>query len=278
MILIKLLRSLIIAVAAGALVGIAIAFVYDAGIVYWAGWVGTVLAVPFGLYIGIKDYLRYRRRILFASLNLDALPERAQRYIVTVGRHIGCRLTVRREVMNELADEFEEQIRRCTSEEEKQKRIEQIIESFGDPRLLGRLIRRAKKRCRPAWKKAIVRSLQGAGVLLVLFILYTGWFITGTANPTVDYLARLNQLARPQIAAEDNAWPNYQRGLELMVQPDEIISDKISRRLAELNQAERMALEKWIADNQESYAQSSPASKNLITSKSTSCRVTMIMT
>jgi len=261
MILIKILRSVIIAAALGALISITIAIVYDVNVAYLAGYIGTVLAVPFGLFIGIRDYLRYRRWILFTSLNLDKLPQQAQRYIAKVGGCIGYKLTVRREVMNELADEFEEQIRRCYSEEEKQKRIAQTIECFGDPRLLGKLIRRAKKRCRPVWKKAIVRSLQGVGVLLVLFILYTGWFITGTANPKVDYLARLNQLARPEIRAEDNAWKNYQRGLELMIQPDEKISDKTGRRLTELSQEEWIAIEKWIAENEESWAQFVAGSK-----------------
>ena len=154
--------------------------------------------------------------------NLERLPQCVAEYIAAVVRKMGYRRKVRREVQRELIDHFEDALHECRDENEAQKRAEQLISSFGDAKLLGKLIRRGKKRCRPLWKKTIIRSLQGAALLIVLFVCYTGWFLLGKPTVTVDYLALLNERARPEVHEQDNAWPLYEKAIELYVEQPSI--------------------------------------------------------
>jgi len=88
------------------------------------------------------------------------------------------------------------------------------MKQFGDAKLLGRLIRRGKKRFRPPWAKAMVRAAQAAGVLLVVFILYSAGSFTRQPTVHMGYLARLNEIARPRVPRDGNAWPYYAKAME----------------------------------------------------------------
>jgi len=182
----------------------------------------------------------------------EGLPDGAARYVKSVARRVSMGLKVNREVCNELIDHFTYALRDC-SEGDKSARAEQLIADFGSPKLLGKLIRRGKMRCRPLWRKAITRGFQGVGLLILLYGL---WVTTGTPTISVDYVARLNELARPGVPEDQNAWPHYKRAMTLYVEPGQVLEEspvmdyRISpghyAQVTYLTTAELTNLRKWL--------------------------------
>jgi hypothetical protein len=159
--------------------------------------------------------------------DFNQLPSIAAQYIDRVIRKMGYRRKIRREVRQELADHFIDALRDCRDENDRQQLAQNLIESFGDAKLLAKLIRRGKKRCRSLWRKAIIRTLQATAALIVLMLLYSVWFITGKPTISVDYLKVWNQMAQPTVADADNAWPHYEKAVKLYVKPDESIKKSV---------------------------------------------------
>ncbi len=193
---------------------------------------------------------------------LENLPACVVEYITGVAKRVGNTLRVRREVFQELTDHFSDALRDCAGEDERQAAGERAIEQFGDAKMLGSLIRRGKKRCRPLWKMAMIRSAQCFLVLIVVFCLYTWWFMAGEPTIRVNYIAKLNQLVQPSVPTEENAWENYKKATELYVKPAPEIKRLVERtsskriaykKLSDLSPAERMLVEKWINDNQSAW-------------------------
>ncbi|HDY65553.1 MAG TPA: hypothetical protein ENH84_04900 [Phycisphaerae bacterium] len=193
---------------------------------------------------------------------LENLPACVVEYITVVAKRVGNTLQVRREVFQELTDHFSDALRDCAGEDERQAAGERAIEQFGDAKMLGSLIRRGKKRCRPLWKMAMIRSAQCFLVLIVVFCVYTWWFMAGEPTIRVNYVAKLNQLTQPSVPTEENAWKNYKRVTELYVEPSpeiERLLEQVSmskfvvEKLADLSPSERIFLEKWIKDNQPAW-------------------------
>lgn len=147
------------------------------------------------------------------------LPPCATEFIRHVVRKMGYRRKARQEVEAELAAHFEDELRDATDATERESKAQQLVGRFGDAKLLAILCRRAKKRCRPLWAKAVVCVLQAAGVFLILLVFYVIWFVSGRPVVKVDYLAMLNRMSRPEIADQDNAWPHYERAIALAVEP-----------------------------------------------------------
>ena len=79
----------------------------------------------------------------------DNLPTCAAEFIKFVIKKMRYRKNVRAEVMAELAAHFEDELKECKTDQEKQQKAKQLITDFGDVKLLAVLLRRAKKRCRP---------------------------------------------------------------------------------------------------------------------------------
>ena len=114
------------------------------------------------------------------------LPTCAVDFIRQVTRKIRYRRRVRQDVEAELTAHFEDELRVCTSDDEREQRARRLVEEFGDAGLLGVLCRRAKKRCRPVWAQTLVRAGQGAGVCLLLFAAYLIWFFSGEPNARIQ--------------------------------------------------------------------------------------------
>jgi hypothetical protein len=96
------------------------------------------------------------------------------------------------------------------------------------------------------------------GVLILFFVLYTVWFLTGRPTISVDYLAIVNQMSRPQARDEDNAWPHYEKAISLYVEPDtelRKIVDRTSGRvnLEGLNEDEQEEIRKWVELNEAAW-------------------------
>ena len=146
---------------------------------------------------------------------LERLPQRVTDFIKLVIRKMRYRQTVRAEVTAELTAHFEDELKDCKSDEERQQKAEKLIAEFGDVKLLGILLRRAKKRCRPLWRTMVARTFQAIGILILFFVVYVAWFLTGRPVISVDYLAQLNQMVRPAADESLNAAPLYIKATEL---------------------------------------------------------------
>lgn len=89
-----------------------------------------------------------------------------------------------------------------------------LVETFGDPATAAKLIRRAKKRNRSfiwhglKWCRRVV-----LGVFAIYFLAWA-WLMTGSPNPSVDYLAQMNAPALA-VPEDDRAWPLYR---ELLIE------------------------------------------------------------
>jgi len=133
----------------------------------------------------------------------NILPACAAEFIKLVIRKMRYRRKVRQDVQAELAVHFVDELKDCKTDAEKEQKAQKLIAEFGDVKLLAVLMRRAKKRCRPLWRTIIARTFQTAGVIIVCFIFYTIWFLSGKPAISIDYLAVLNQMVQPQLQNED---------------------------------------------------------------------------
>ncbi|NLZ06412.1 MAG: hypothetical protein GXY19_14675 [Phycisphaerae bacterium] len=198
------------------------------------------------------------------------LPVCAIDYVGRIARMIGYRRKVRREVQAELLGHFTDAHRDCASPEERQARAERLVVEFGDPHLMAILCRRAKKRGRPLWLKAI------GGVRMAVFLLvaavgsYTAWFVSGRPVVTDEYLVKLNQLGQTPLTALDNAWPHYEKACALFVEADGELKKMSAFRshgplrfqgMAAMNESEREDLVAGVAENEPAWAHYETASR-----------------
>lgn len=90
---------------------------------------------------------------------------------------------------------------------------EQLVELFGDPVAVARLIRRAKKRGRPfvwhLWRFALL-SIAGLLIAYGALVLY---LLAGKPSIVTDYLAVVNQRAL-SVPEGERAWPVYRQALK----------------------------------------------------------------
>jgi hypothetical protein len=195
------------------------------------------------------------------QFDLKILPATAKEYIGALMKRMRYRRKVRNEVEAELTAHFADELKDCKSHEEKEQKARQLVSDFGDFKMLAILLRRAKKRCRPLWRTVAARTFQTVGVLLVAFIFYTIWFSSGRPTIRVDYLQLLNQINRPQIREQDNAWPYYEKAIELYVPRSELVKQFISYRhkgreredairLKHLLQDSAPQIQSWLQKNQ----------------------------
>ena len=98
------------------------------------------------------------------------------------------------------------------------------------------------------------------GVFLLVFVPYTIWFVRGKANPTIDYVAKLNAFHALAKPVKDNAWPYYERAMRLFVEPNETVQQaswfKSFKPPEEpLTPQNRKALDDWVAVNSLAWLQ-----------------------
>jgi hypothetical protein len=147
--------------------------------------------------------------------DLQNLPACAAEFIRQVLRKMRYRRKVTQDVQAELAAHFEDELKDYATDEEKEQKAQQLITNFGDVKLLAVLLRRAKKRCRPLWRTVVARSFQAVGILILCFIVYVVWFLTGKPVITTDYVAELNRIVRPTADESLNAAPLYHKAVDL---------------------------------------------------------------
>lgn len=183
----------------------------------------------------------------------ENLPASAAEFIKLVIRKMRYRKKVRVDVMAELTAHFEDELKDCKTDEEKEKRTEQLIADFGDVKLLAVLMRRAKKRCRPLWQKVAVRAFQTAAVILLYLIICASPLIFGRPTIAVDYVERLNELVRAGRNEADNAKPCYEKAAELCVEMPQWLAGSKADWLADFNDVQMHSLSLWLEDNRQAF-------------------------
>lgn len=181
----------------------------------------------------------------------NILPESVREYIGTLVKKMRYRRIVREDVRAEITAHFEDELCDCKTDEEKKKKAEELIEEFGDLKMLAILLRRAKKRCRPLWRKLVARTCHVLGILFICLIFYTIWFSSGRPTIRVDYIALLNQLNQPEIRDVNNAWPYYKKAIELYDPPSPLVEEFISYRGNGKGHEEAIRLKHALRDNQQ---------------------------
>ncbi len=84
--------------------------------------------------------------------------------------------------------------------------------------------------------------------------------VEGVPNPKVDYVAKINELARAGRDETLNAAPFYQKAFELYVEGGEELMTTLSRRprpvsLSELSDKEQSLLRQWVQSNSQALSQ-----------------------
>lgn len=149
---------------------------------------------------------------------MQNLPVVVQEYISLIIKKMRYRRKVRADVRAELINHFEDELRSIEDQAQKEKKAGELIVEFGDAKLLGVLMRRAKKRCRPLWRTAVVRTFQAIGIMFGLFIVYCVYISLGVPTIRIDYVNRINQMARPVADESLNAAALYDKAMALYIE------------------------------------------------------------
>ena len=196
----------------------------------------------------------------YKALESQNLPACAADFIKLVIRKMRYRKKVRADVQAELTAHFEDELSGSKTDEEKEKRAQQLIAEFGDMKLLAVLLRRAKKRCRPLWRTAVARAFQTIGVLILCLILYCVYISLGKPNIRVNYVDEALRIARAQVDESQNAAPFYQKAVDAYKEPP-LVEDETGRErslldviqkkswVTELTEEELTLMKNWLSDN-----------------------------
>jgi len=187
----------------------------------------------------------------YEKSNSQNLPASTAEFIKQVLRMMRYRRKVQQEVQAELVAHFEDELKDCATYEEREQKAQQLIAEFGDVKLLAVLLRRAKKRCRPLWWTIVARTFQTAGVLILCFILYVVWFLSGKPVITTDYIAELNSIVRPGADESLNAAPLYHKAAELYEKLPDDISKLLGTKYKQATAEQKLLLQKWLTDNEQ---------------------------
>ncbi|HAL45695.1 MAG: hypothetical protein A2Y12_03885 [Planctomycetes bacterium GWF2_42_9] len=208
----------------------------------------------------------------------ENLPLCAVEYIKLIIKKMKWRKKVREDVQAELIAHFEDALHDCKTNEEKEKAAKELIANFGDAGLIAVLARRAKKRCRPMWQKAIIRCFQAFGIFIIFLILYCFYIASGKPTLRVNYIQEYINANRPVSDESQNAESLYKQIGKVYVKPPEIndandhnnyaggkidLLDKIKhiRDFKQLNDEQFAMVDKWIEDNNETIKLFIEASK-----------------
>jgi hypothetical protein len=182
----------------------------------------------------------------------ENLPGCAGEYIRLIIKNMGYRRKARIEVAEELADHFNEALKDCPGDDEKDNKARELIEEFGDPKLLAVLIRRAKKRCRPMWQKVLFRITATFGIVaLYLLICYARLYV-GTPNIKINYAQWLTDQQKQGRDEAFNAKAEIEKASEIIRKYDDV-NFLYGNPLwpTDMNDYQKSAVTRFLRDNNE---------------------------
>lgn len=180
---------------------------------------------------------------------LKQLPTCAVEFINHVIKKMRYRRKVRRDVRAELTSHFEDELKGFETDEQRQKKAQELIADFGDVKLLGFLFRRAKKRCRPLWQKVLVRGFAVVGVIFAYMMFAAAYLGVGRPNISVNYIEWLNDRVRAERPESKNAFPLYKKAVEAHVKMPDWLSESVVKWPGDFDERQRELLANWIDDN-----------------------------
>ena len=178
----------------------------------------------------------------------ERLPASVTEFIGQLLKKIRYRRKVRAEVKAELTAHFQDELAGC-AEGEQAERARRLVADLGDPKLLGILVRRAKKRCRPLWQKALVRGVQAFGIFVLYLVVCSIPLLIGKPTPSIDYVEWLNDFVRAHRSESDNARPYYEKASELHAEMPKWLGENMSSWPSDFNEADSKVLTDWLEDN-----------------------------
>ncbi len=123
----------------------------------------------------------------------NLMPAKVEEFIARVVKKVRYRKKVRQDVRAELEAHFEDALSDCSNATDKEQLAASLIEGFGETRCLAKLIRRAKKRCRPIWVKGLIRTAQATGLCILYVVLCFSRLYIGSPTIKVDTVDWLNE-------------------------------------------------------------------------------------
>ena len=181
------------------------------------------------------------------------LPTCAEEYIKLIVKKMRYRRKIRQDVREELTAHFEDELKGCKTDEDKEQRAKELIAGFGDVKLLAVLLRRAKKRCRPLWRTALVRSFQGLGIIILYFLICFIPLFVGRPTISVNYVDWLNELVKSERNEADNARPFYEKAAALYMESPKWLDKNRAKWPTDLNDVELKSLSVWLDSNKEAF-------------------------
>jgi uncharacterized membrane protein len=227
------------------------------------GLLPPLLGICIGACVGGIAGIFTSKGLVIEEQSFRYLPKSTVEFITLVIKKMRYRKKVRADVQAELAAHFEDELQNCKTDDEKEQKAKQLIEQFGDVKLLAVLLHRAKKRCRPLWRTVVARTFQTIGVLILCLIVYCVYISLGKPTIAVNYVKETTRLTRPVADESLNAAPIYQKAIDAYKKPplveDETetreisLLDAIARRdkdwVTELTEEELALLKQWLSDN-----------------------------
>jgi len=211
------------------------------------------------------------------TAGMSKLPCAVSELIGNIISNMRYRRKVRAEVSQELADHFTDTLSACKDEAQRLTLAQEMIEGFGDVKLLAVLLRRAKKRCRPMWRTVAARSFQAVGILVLFLIAHCIYLSFARPVISVNYLEEMIRLNQPIADESTNAAVLYKEAFELYKDEPTIevreeggswteekkLLQAISRRerISELSEEELSLMRQWVDENQEALEKFKAGSK-----------------
>jgi hypothetical protein len=183
--------------------------------------------------------------------DFKSLPTSAAEFIKLVIQKMRYRKKVRRDVQAELEAHFEDELKDCKTDEQREQKAQQLVTEFGDVKLLAILLRRAKKRCRPLWRKAVVRSFQAVGIVILYILICSAPLVLGRPKISVNYADWLNDRGRAGRAESQNAYPYYERAVAASVKMPELLIESKVKWPADFNDVQKQQFSQWLSENNE---------------------------
>jgi hypothetical protein len=177
---------------------------------------------------------------------IENLPESVSALIDAIIDIMKYRHSVRAEVRQELTDHFTDALEDCGDEKERQQRVKKLIDEFGDAKLLGVLLKRAKKRCRPWWRTMVARTFQLVGICFLLLTIHYIYLLFAKPVIRIDYAEKAAQLSQPITDKNKNAAIWYQKAIDAYQEPETLFDKETAIAIHKLLHTEKLYSEVWM--------------------------------
>jgi len=183
------------------------------------------------------------------------LPDCAAEYIKLVIKKMRWQKKVCGDVQAELIAHFEDALKDCKTDEEKEKTAKEIISEFGDAKMLAVLTRRAKKRCWPLWQKVLIRSFQALVIVFIYLSICGVYLSSGKPTISVNYVEWLNNYVRQGRNESLNSASMLKKAAELSIDEPNWLKESKASWPSDFNETQLQKLENWLTQNKPALEQ-----------------------